>query len=112
MTGGPCSLSALVPADAFEVTRGDPVVGGLKGPEVDHMFCPECMSWVFTRVMDGAFVNVRSVMFDDPSGTAPFVEVYLCEKLPWVATSAPHRFERFPEPDAYPALMAEYAAQT
>jgi len=112
MTGGPYSLSAMVAGDAFEVTKGEPVIGGLKGDEIDHMFCPDCMSWVFTRVMEGAFINLRSSMLDDTAGTEPFIQSYTCEKLDWVKLDTPHSYERFPEMDDYMAAVEEFAGQT
>ena len=110
MTGGPYSLSAMVAGDVFEVTKGEPVVGGLKGDEIDHMFCPDCMSWVFTRVMDGAFINMRAPMLDDTSGTAPFIQSYTSEKLDWVELDTPHSYETFPEMEEYLAAVEAYRA--
>ncbi len=110
MTGAPYSLSAMFAGETFEVIAGEPVVGGMRGGEIDHMFCPNCMSWVFTRVMDGAFINLRSTMMDDTSGTKPFVETCTSEKLDWVTTPAQHSFEKFPEMDAFTKLMEDYAA--
>lgn len=66
MTAGAFSLSAMVPAQAFEVTQGAPVIGGLHGPEQHHHFCPDCMSWMVTRVDSVPFVDVRSALPDDP----------------------------------------------
>jgi hypothetical protein len=111
MTGGPYSLSAMVASDNFELLSGDPVVGGLKGGEIDHMVCPDCMSWVFTKVMDGAFINLRSPMLDDTTGTAPFIESYTSEKLDWVTTPAQHSFGKFPEMDEYLKLISAFAEQ-
>lgn len=85
------------------------MVGGLRGDEIDHMFCSHCMSWVYTRVMDGTFINLRSTMLDDTSETAPFVESYTSEKLDWVPSCAPHSFEKFPELEAYMQLITEFA---
>jgi len=112
MTGGPYSVSAMVTGDAFEVTAGKPVIGGLKGDEIDHMFCPDCMSWVFTRVMDGAFINMRATMLDDTSGTEPFIQSYTCEKLTWVELNTPHSYEKFPEMDEYTAAVESFAARS
>ena len=111
MTGGPYSLSAMVAGDAFEITKGEPVVGGLKGDEVDHMFCPHCMSWVFTRVMEGAFINMRATMLDDTSETEPFIQSYTCEKLDWVQLETPHSYETFPEMEDYLAAVEAFAAR-
>ena len=70
MTSSAYSLSAAIPAEGFEVIRGEPVVGGLHGAS-RHFFCPHCMSWMFTRP-EGLdwFVNIRSTMLDDTGGTA------------------------------------------
>jgi len=42
-------FSAAIPAAGFEVTRGEPVIGGIHGPEAHHYFCPYCMTWMFTK---------------------------------------------------------------
>src|SRR5690554_6793419 len=75
MSSSAFSLSAAYPSDAFAVTQGEPVVGGLRGDEIHHFFCPSCMSWMFTRVerLDW-FVNVRATMLDDTSWCEPFLE--------------------------------------
>lgn len=111
MSSSAFSLSAAIPSEGFAVTHGEPVVGGLHGA-VRHFFCAHCMSWLFTRP-DGfdQFVNVRVTMLDDPSWFSPFIETYTSEKLPWATTSAKHGFDRFPAPEQYGMLVAEYAAQ-
>lgn len=112
MTGGPYSLSALYPSAAFEVTLGEPVLGGLNAG-TPHYFCGSCMSWLFTR-LEGIerFVNVRSTMLDAAADLAPFIETYTSEMLPWAATPAVHRFERFPEMERLGPLIAEFAARS
>lgn len=110
MTASAFSLSSLYPSGAFEVTAGSPVVGGLRGA-TRHYFCPDCMSWLFTRPegMD-AFVNVRSTMLDDTRGYRPFVETYTSEKLAWATTGAVRSFEAFPPEGLFPELLAAFAA--
>jgi len=112
MASSAFSLSAAYPSDAFAVTAGQPVVGGLRGDDIHHFFCGWCMSWMFTRV-EGLdwFVNLRTTMLDDPSGLEPYLETCTAEKLPWVTTPAVRRFERFPTVDEYTRLTAEYAAR-
>jgi hypothetical protein len=111
MTASAFSLSTLYPADAFTVTAGEPVVGGLHGA-TGHLFCPHCMTWMFTRPEGGApFVNVRATLFDDPAGYAPFMETMTAEKLPWATTPAVHSFAGFPAPQDYPAVIQAYAAR-
>jgi hypothetical protein len=109
MTGSAYSLSALYSSDAFKVTGGAPVIGGLHGP-TRHFFCPHCMSWLFTRPegMDN-LVNVRATMMDDARVFAPFVEMYTEEMLPWAKTRAIHTFERFPTIERFLELIADYS---
>ncbi|MGA0605381.1 GFA family protein [Phenylobacterium sp. VNQ135] len=112
MTASAFSLSTLVADEAFEIIAGEPVVGGAGSPDLRHFFCPKCMSWMFTRPdAIGPFVNVRSTLLDDPSGLEPFVETQTAEKLPWATTPARHSFDRFPGPDDFGPLMAEYAGR-
>jgi hypothetical protein len=112
MTGGAFSLTSIHPSTSFEVTTGEPVIGGLRGPTAHHFFCPSCMSWLFTRPEGyDHIVNVRSTLFDQPRGEPPFIETYTSEKLPWAETGATHSFETFPSPEAFPELLAEFAAR-
>lgn len=111
MSGSAYSLTAMIPAQGFRVVAGEPVKGGLRGPQLDHYCCPECMSWVFTRIAGvDAFVNVRPTMFDDASWAEPFIETMTSEKLPWVATPARHSYETFPPEAEFADLMAAFAA--
>ena len=110
MTASAFSLSAAIPSEAFRVTGGDPVVGGLHGPS-RHYFCSYCMSWLFTRP-EGLdfFVAVRSMMLDERVWDTPFIETFTSEKLPWATTPAKHSYPGFPPPEAYETLIAEYGA--
>jgi len=109
MSSSAYSLSAAIPAEGFEVTRGEPAIGGLHGPEAHHYFCPYCMTWMFTRPegMDW-FVNVRATMFDDTSWFAPFIETWTSEKLSFAETGAVYSYAALPEMDAYEGLVKEY----
>lgn len=109
MSSSAYSLSAAIPSEAFEVTKGEPVVGGLHGAS-KHYFCGYCMTWMFTRP-EGIdwFVNLRPTMLDDHAWFAPFIETWTSEKLPWAATSAVHSYEALPSFEEYEPLVAEYA---
>lgn len=111
MSAGPFSLSAAIPGEGFELTQGEPAIGGLRGASRHH-FCPHCMSWMFTRT-DGMdwFVNLRPTMLDDPSWFTPFIETWTSEKLPWATTPAVHSFEALPAMEAFPGLIEGYARQ-
>jgi len=110
MTGSAFSLSAAYPTAGFEVTAGEPVVGGLHG-DVRHMFCPHCMSWIFTRIPQADWLlNVRATMLDDAADFTPYMESFTDEKLPWVTTPAVRSFPRFPADAEWQELFGAYAA--
>jgi hypothetical protein len=110
MTASAFSLSAAIPSAGFEVTRGDPVIGGLHGAD-RHYYCPRCMSWMFTRAAGlDWFVNLRPTLLDDAAWFRPFVETWTREKLPWATTPAAHSFERLPTNDEFGALSNAYLA--
>jgi len=110
MTASAFSLSSGFPADRFQVTQGEPVIGGLHG-DARHYFCDHCKSWLFTRLPEavGNFVAVRTTMFDDVPTEPPLFESYTSEKLPWAVTGAAHSFATFPPMERYPQLMEDYA---
>lgn len=109
MSSSAFSLSLAIPEQGFAITEGKSVLGGLRG-EVDHHFCPHCMTWVFTVPKPSmGFVNVRPTMLEEPRWVVPFVETYTSEKLPWATTPARHSFEKFPDFEAYGPLVAEFA---
>ena len=110
MSASAFSLSLAIPADGFEVTKGETVLGGLCRDM--HHFCPACMTWMFTRPpgMDW-FVNLRPTMLDAHGWFTPFIETFAREKLPWASTAAKHSFETLPEPDGFEPLIAQYAAE-
>jgi hypothetical protein len=112
MTASAFSLSSLYPSASFEVTEGEPVIGGLHGA-TRHFFCPHCMSWLFTRPEGlDEFVNVRATMLDDARDFTPFIETYTSEALPWAKTSAVHSFEKFPPMERYPQLVEEFVRRS
>jgi hypothetical protein len=108
MSASAFSLSAAIPAQGFEIIRGETVVGGLRDPQLQHFFCPRCMSWMYTRFLP-EFVNMRVTMLDDISWFSPFVETWTKTKLPWATTPATYRFEEFPPMEAYAKLTAEFS---
>ncbi|OJF91839.1 GFA family protein [Pararhizobium antarcticum] len=111
MSGSAYSLSAAIPSDGFEVIAGTPVASG-KSPDAGHHFCPDCMTWMFTRPqgMD-FFVNLRPTMLDDTSWYSPFIETFTSEKLAFAATGAEHSYPKFPPMEDFEGLIAGYAAR-
>jgi len=109
MTSSAYSLTITVPSEAFAVTAGEPVIGGLHGP-TRHYFCSHCLSWIFTRPEGfDQFVNVRPTLLDDHSWFAPYLEVWTQDKLIWAATSAVHSYPQEPAAEDYMALSEEFA---
>jgi hypothetical protein len=111
MSASAFSLSLLLPGAGLEILTGHPVRGGLREGPSKHMFCPDCMSWMFTRTdAPQELVNLRPTLLDDPTWFAPYIETYTSEKLPWAETPAVHAFAKFPEPGDYEGLLREFAA--
>lgn len=109
MSASAFSASAAFPVEGFELLSGDPVIGGLKSENLRHYFCPDCMTWIYTRPMAMDFmVNIRATMFEETSWYAPFIETYLCEKLDWAETGAPHSFNKFPTWDDIDRLSSAF----
>ena len=109
MTASAYSLSIAVPVEGFAVTAGEPVIGGLHGPDRHH-HCPRCKSWLFTRPEGLDFmVNVRASMLEDPSWFQPYVETSRAEGFPWAETGAKHSFPGIPDVEAFGPLVAEFA---
>ena len=105
------SLTLMLPASGFEITRGEPTQGGLY-PSFRQFHCPACKSWMFTRANPpGADVGLRPTMLDDHAWFAPFAEWQTGEKLSWAVTGAPHAFPRWPEAADLDRLVAAYAAE-
>jgi hypothetical protein len=110
MSSSAYSLTAIIPADGFAVTKGEPVIGGLHGPDTHHFFCGHCMTWMFTRPEGMPFVNVRPTLLDDTAWFRPFMETFTTTKLPFAETGAVRRFAAFPAMEEYEGLVAEYQA--
>jgi hypothetical protein len=108
MTGSAYSLSVAIPTPGFDVIRGEPVLGGMRNPELRHFFCPKCMSWMFTRFLPD-FVNVRVTMLDDVSWFTPFIEAWTRTKLPFANTAARHSYPEFPPMEDFPRLIEEFS---
>jgi hypothetical protein len=109
MSASAYSVSGAWPTEAFEITQGEPVIGGLHGA-TRHSFCGHCLSWMFTQPEGfDAFVNVRTTLLDTPPADPPFFETFRSEALPWAKTGAPHSFETFPPSEAFQPLIEEFA---
>jgi hypothetical protein len=109
MTSSAYSLTAMIPANAFQITQGEPVIGGLHGDKTQHYFCPHCMTWMFTRNKGwDAFVNVRPTLLDQTGWFGVFMETYTSEKLSFASTGAKRSFPKFPKPEDFEGLLKDY----
>ena len=112
MSASAFSLTLSLPAEGLEVTRGEPVPGGAKGPQSHHFHCPECKSWMFTRIegLDWV-VNLRPSMLDEHRWFVPFLEFFTGERLPWASTPARHSYESAPELAEFEPLIKAFALE-
>lgn len=111
MSASAFSLTLVIPSAGFEVTAGEPAIGGTHHPAQHHHHCPRCKSWVFTRIAGfDQFVNLRATMLDDHAWFAPYAELWTREKLPWAETGARRSFETFPDMAGFQGLIEGYAA--
>lgn len=109
MSSSAYSLTAMFPADSFRVTFGEPVRGGQKGEELSHYCCPECMSWMFTRIAAvPQYVNVRPMLLEDPSWFRPFIETMTEARLPWAEVPAECSYETFPDMVEFGRLLEQF----
>ena len=108
MSSSAYSLTAMIPADGIQVTKGEPVIGGLHGPDTQHYFCGNCMTWMFTRPQGMDFVNVRPTMLEDVTWFRPFMETYASTRLPFAETGAVQSFEEFPKLEEIEGLLKGY----
>lgn len=109
LTGGAYSLSLLIPSAGFAVTEGEPVIGGLHGPD-RYWFCPHCKCWPYTQPQAlPDIVNVRPALLEDASWFTPFAETMAASRLPGAVTGARHSFDAYPPMDQFGPLMAEFA---
>jgi hypothetical protein len=111
MSASAFSLSIAIPAEGFEVTKGETEIGGLHGSS-RHSYCGYCKSWMFTRP-EGMewFVNLRPSTLDDHGWFVPFAETCREEGLPWATTGAAHSYEGIPPMEAFEDLMKAYAVE-
>lgn len=109
MAASACSLSIAIPKEGFAVVEGEPVIGGLHGPNRHH-YCPHCKTWLYTEP-DGLdfFVNVRATLLEDHAWFVPFVETCTEEGFAWAKTGAVHSYPNIPDLSVYEPLLAEFA---
>ena len=112
LTSGPYSLTLILPPGGFDVLEGETELGALHRPVSQHHYCTRCKSWLYTTApaLQG-MVNFRPTMLEDASWVVPYVESWITQKLPGVATGAKHSFEGFPPPSEYGRLMQDYAKE-
>jgi hypothetical protein len=111
MTASAFALTLSLSVDGFEVTKGEPVLGGLR-QEPKHYHCPACKSWMFTKPSSLPWlVNLRPTMLDEHGWVRPFVDFFRAEGFPWAETGAKHSFAGRVDEAEVQQAVAEYAAE-
>ncbi len=108
MSSSAFALTLTFASHGLEITRGDPVPGGMRSDDLQHNFCDACKSWAFTRVPQFGLVNVRATLLDDARWFVPYLETYRSTKLPWVEAPAKESYAEFPDPNDFPAVLERY----
>jgi len=87
MTGAQMSTVAGIPAEGFQLTRGEPSVYdtiGDSGNPVHRNFCGKCSSTLFSSaVAMPGMVFVEAGSLDDASGLQPSMHIYTRSAQPW-----------------------------
>jgi len=111
MTASAYTVSLGLNAAGFEVTKGEPVLGGLRA-EPKHYHCPDCKSWMFTKPssMPG-FVNLRVTMLDDHAWVRPFVDFHRREGFAWAETGAKYSYQQIASDAEFATVLREYAVE-
>jgi hypothetical protein len=85
-SGGGPNYVALVPAAAFEVTKGEPRTYFSKadsGENAGRAFCPDCGSPLFSLPPNAPFRPVKLGALDDSSDLWPDLHLYTASAQPW-----------------------------
>jgi hypothetical protein len=85
-SGGPPNYVALVPKQAFEVTKGEArlyVGKGDSGADVGRAFCANCGSPLWSLPPNAPFTAVKLGAMDDSADLAPTLHLYTSSAQPW-----------------------------
>ena len=92
--------AVVVPAPAFQLTKGTPkryVSKGDSGQDVARAFCADCGSPLFSEPPGGAIMVVKAASLDDPSWLKVGGALYAKSAQPWAHIDPNKlRFERMP----------------
>ena len=104
-TGGPSLAWAIFTEEAVQITQGMLAVHR-SSPGVERGFCASCgTSLTYRRENRPGLFDVTTASLDDPEAFPPTKEIWVEEKLAWMATNPalPH-FAQFsppaPKPDS------------
>ena len=84
--GSACATSAVVPKDAFRLTRGRPKAYtslGDSGNKVHRHFCDYCGSPLYAEPEIAPFLAVKAGSLDDPSWLRKNGALYTSAAQPW-----------------------------
>jgi hypothetical protein len=84
-SGGPLATNAEIPAAAFRLTAGAPLVRGYESSlgEVRH-FCGRCGSPIYSaRADDARVIRIRVGAINEPLNVRPAASYYTASKCNW-----------------------------
>jgi hypothetical protein len=85
-TGSPFSMTVVLPADALEIVKGEPMRTERnlpKGGKNVSWICPSCYSRTHTQREGGVTINLRAGTLDDTSWIRPVAQFWTSSAQPW-----------------------------
>lgn len=103
-TGGPSLAWAIFEEGNVVFERGAPAIFE-SSPGVERGFCARCgTSLTYRRANRPGLFDVTTASLDDPEAFAPTKEIWVSERLSWIAENpALPQFQQFSTPAAAPA---------
>lgn len=104
-SGGAGTVNAVVPTDAFRITKGEPKryddTNTRSGRTLSRHFCGTCGSPIYsTRNPNPGFIVVRAGTLDDSSGLRIATNIWTSTARPWahIDPSTERHAENLPPP--------------
>src|SRR5690242_10594653 len=97
-TGAPVAAWVILPRDALVFDQGEPVAF-TSSPGKQRTFCGRCgTSLTYRRDDRPDSIDIHTATLDDPDAFPPVREIWLEDKIAWMASNP--RFAQFPRTSA------------
>jgi hypothetical protein len=109
-TGGPFSMSLVMPADALELLEGEPQSAERPLPSGGSnvaFTCADCHSRLYTRTAGGRTVNVRAGTLDETRDLRPIAQFWISSAQAWAI--APDILSYAEQPEDYTPMLRAWA---